>query len=164
VNIIVGISVAWKVEGQNQDILDFVFLGAGALPFLFMVPATISIVRHHNELFRKNAEVKTPLIASRTKKRLVYFLLRLVILLAFTCLLFAKWIAFSYIYVNIVDKGKKPGLIKPSIWYGAPFCFLDGFLLSVVLLSTPELRGLYKKRMNAKDMEAAHNLPVSRET
>eukprot|EP00026_Physarum_polycephalum_P008174 Phypoly_transcript_08253.p1 GENE.Phypoly_transcript_08253~~Phypoly_transcript_08253.p1 ORF type:complete len:294 (+),score=14.01 Phypoly_transcript_08253:633-1514(+) len=160
-NIAAAGFLAWQVEGVHQDILDYVFLGVGALPFLFMIPATAYIVRKNNETLSKN----TPLVTTRTKKRLMDFLVRIVAMLAFTGVLFAKWVAFTYIYVNLMDKYELPSKISPLAWYTVPFGFLDGFLLSVLLVSTPELRGLYRTRVNPfyKKLEDATELPVSQE-
>jgi len=83
-------------------------------------------------------------------------------MLVFTGILFGKWIDFSFVYVAIVDKCEPTSKVKPILWYILPFFCLDGFLLSVLLISTPELRGLYKKKLKT-GMQPAQDLPVSRE-
>jgi hypothetical protein len=46
-NIVAAAFLALEVEGQHQDILDYVFCAIGALPFVFMIPATVYIVRKY---------------------------------------------------------------------------------------------------------------------
>lgn len=123
----IAVVIAFVAQPDNQDDLDYVFGAISMIPFVFMVPTTIFLVNQYhniypstsfhfffsfdkyiqNTLFNQKPDERTsiaarPLISSRKKANLFYFLLRLCVLVAFTGVVYLKWVTFTYICILFI--------------------------------------------------------------
>eukprot|EP00026_Physarum_polycephalum_P012120 Phypoly_transcript_12395.p1 GENE.Phypoly_transcript_12395~~Phypoly_transcript_12395.p1 ORF type:complete len:309 (+),score=25.44 Phypoly_transcript_12395:153-1079(+) len=124
-----------RISGKKELAISLSFLGTEGT---FIIICCIFVHIKQRRMFQKNSEILSPLVTTRSKKSLESFLRRLSILTIVSCLIFLQVFLFVPEIRDTVNQALRTDYISDLF-------LLDGFLVSLILTTTPSLITQYRK-------------------